>query len=383
MSNQDFVRQLPQSAGLGASASARLVRIHLDPTLLVTLMGIIGFGLVVLYSASGGRPGGEIPSIFTSQFLRMGLALIAMLVAAQLHPRLYQRWAPIIYVGGIALLVLVLLVGVKVKGSYRWLDLPGLPRFQPSELMKLGVPMMLAWYFADRALPPRFKDLCAALLIIAIPTALIILQPDLGTGILIAGAGLSLIVLAGIYWRWIGYAFIAMAATAPGLWFVLQDYQRKRILTLFDPESDPLGAGWNTMQATTAIGSGGLYGKGLFEGTQSHLEFLPEAQTDFIIAVIGEEFGFVGVLALLSLYLIVVARGLYIATQTQYTFQRLLAGTLTLTFFVYVFVNIAMVSGLLPVVGVPLPLVSYGGTSAITLMASFGIIMGVRTHRAW
>ena len=383
MSNQDFVRQLSQSAGLGASTSARLVRIHLDPLLLLTLVAIIGFGLVVLYSASGGRPGSETPSIFANQTVRIGLALIAMLVAAQLHPRFYQRWAPIIYIGGVALLVLVLLVGVKVKGSYRWLDLPGLPRFQPSELMKLAVPMMLAWYFADRALPPRFKDLCVALAIIAVPTTLIVLQPDLGTGILIAGAGLSLIVLAGIYWRWIGYAFIAMAAAAPALWFVLQDYQRKRILTLFDPESDPLGAGWNIIQSTTAIGSGGLYGKGLFEGTQSHLEFLPEAQTDFIIAVIGEELGFIGMLALLSLYLLVVARGLYIAAQAQHTFQRLLAGTLTLTFFVYVFVNIAMVSGLLPVVGVPLPLVSYGGTSAITLMASFGVIMAVRTHRSW
>ncbi|MCZ6619465.1 MAG: rod shape-determining protein RodA [Gammaproteobacteria bacterium] len=381
MSNQDFVRQLPQSASLGASA--HLVRMHLDPLLLLTLLAIIGFGLVMLYSASGGKPGGEIPSIFTSQTVRMGLALIAMLVAAQLHPRFYQRWAPVIYVGGVVLLVLVLLVGVKVKGSQRWLDVPGLPRFQPSELMKLAVPMMLAWYFADRALPPRFKELGAALGIIAIPTALIVLQPDLGTGILIAGAGLSLIVLAGIYWRWIAYAFVAAAAAAPGLWFLLQDYQRERILTLFDPESDPLGAGWNIIQSTTAIGSGGLYGKGLFGGTQSHLEFLPEAQTDFIIAVIGEELGLVGVLALLSLYLIVLARGLYIAAQARYTFQRLLVGTLTLTFFVYVFVNIAMVSGLLPVVGVPLPLVSYGGTSAITLMAGFGIIMAVRTHRAW
>lgn len=383
MSNQDFLRQLPRSAGLHTSTSARLVSIHLDPLLLLTLMAIIGFGLVVLYSASGGRPGRETPAIFTSQTVRMGLALIAMLVAAQLHPRFYQRWAPIIYLGGVGLLVLVLLVGVSVKGSYRWLDIPGLPRFQPSELMKLAVPMMLAWYFADRALPPRFKDLCVALAIIAFPTGLIVLQPDLGTGILIAGAGLSLIVLAGIYWRWIGYAVVVMVAAAPALWFVLQDYQRKRIVTLFDPESDPLGAGWNIIQSKTAIGSGGLYGKGLFEGTQSHLEFLPEAQTDFIIAVIGEELGLVGILTLLSLYLIVIARGLYIATRAQHTFQRLLAGTLTLTFFVYVFVNIAMVSGLLPVVGVPLPLVSYGGTSAITLMASFGIIMAVHTHRAW
>jgi rod shape determining protein RodA len=220
-----------------------------------------------------------------------------------------------------------------------------------------------------------------ALLIIAIPAACIIHQPDLGTGILVAGAGLGVLVLAGLYWRWMLYSGLALAMAAPGLWYTLQDYQRQRIVTLFDPESDPLGAGWNIIQSTTAIGSGGIWGKGLFQGTQSHLEFLPESQTDFIIAVVGEELGLVGILGLLALYLIVIARGLVIAAQAQSTFGRLLAGSLTLTFFVYVFVNVSMVSGLLPVVGVPLPLVSYGGTSAITLMAGFGIIMSVRTHR--
>jgi rod shape determining protein RodA len=376
MSDQDFVRRMPGGIGLGAGG--RLVQIHFDPIMLLALLGIIGYGLVVLYSALNDN---EV--LFTNQVIRMGLALFAMLIAAQLQPRFYLRWAPFLYFGGVLLLIAVLLIGVRVKGSQRWLDLPGLPRFQPSELMKIAVPMMVAWYLHERRLPPGLKDIGVALLIIAIPAGCIILQPDLGTGILVACAGFAVVILAGIYWRWIAYAAVAIAAAAPGLWFLLQDYQRQRIVTLFDPESDPLGAGWNIIQSTTAIGSGGLYGKGLFQGTQSHLEFLPESQTDFIIAVIGEELGFVGIIALLGMYMVVIARGLYVASQASNTFQRLLAGALTLTFFVYVFVNIAMVSGILPVVGVPLPLVSYGGTSAITLMASFGIIMAVRTHRAW
>jgi rod shape determining protein RodA len=376
MSDQDFVRRMPGSVAMGSGH--RLVRIHLDPLMLMALLAIIGYGLVVLFSAlSGDR------TLFTNQLMRMGMALVAMVVAAQLQPRFYLRWAPLAYAAGVLLLVLVLVMGVSVKGSQRWLELPGLPRFQPSELMKIAVPMMVAWYLHERPLPPSLKDVGIALVIVALPAGCIILQPDLGTGILVAGAGLAVVVLAGIYWRWILYAGLAVAAAAPGLWYLLEDYQRQRIVTLFDPESDPLGAGWNIIQSKTAIGSGGLYGKGLFEGTQSHLEFLPEAQTDFIIAVIGEELGFVGVLLLLVLYMVVIARGLYIATQASNTFQRLLAGALTITFFVYVFVNIAMVCGLLPVVGVPLPLVSYGGTSAITLLASFGIIMAVRTQRAW
>jgi len=281
------------------------------------------------------------------------------------------------------LLILVLLVGVRVKGSQRWLEIPGVIRFQPSEIMKIAVPLAVAWYFHDRPLPPSFKDVCVALAIVAVPAGCIIAQPDLGTGILVAVAGFAVVVLAGLPWRWMLYAGLALAAAAPGLWFTLQDYQRQRILTLFDPESDPLGAGWNIIQSTTAIGSGGVFGKGLLAGTQSHLDFLPEAQTDFIIAVVGEELGLVGVGVLLGLYLLVIARGLFMAGSAESTFGRLLSGALILTFFVYVFVNIAMVSGLLPVVGVPLPLVSYGGTSAITLMTSFGIVMAIRTHKAW
>ncbi|MFU8815960.1 MAG: rod shape-determining protein RodA [Pseudomonadales bacterium] len=376
MSSQDFVRSLPPYGGTGAQA--RLRQIHLDPLLLVTLLAVVALGLTILYSAVD-----RDPTLFGNQVARMGMAFAAMVIAAQLHPRFYLRWTPVFYGGGLLLLIMVLAMGVSVKGSQRWLDLPGLPRFQPSEIMKLAVPMMVAWYFHDRPLPPRFRDVCAALLIIGLPAGCIMLQPDLGTGILVAGAGVAVVLLAGLPWKWVAMAGAGLAMAAPGLWFLLQDYQRQRILTLFDPQSDPLGAGWNIIQSTTAIGSGGVYGKGLFAGTQSHLDFLPESHTDFIIAVIAEELGLVGVLTMLALYLILLARGLQIAAQAQHTFERLVAGALTLTFFVYVFVNVGMVSGLLPVVGVPLPLVSYGGTSAITLMASFGIIMAVRSHRGW
>jgi rod shape determining protein RodA len=377
VSSRDFVRSLPR--GESAGAGQRLLRIHLDPLMLAVLLAIIAYGLVVLYSAVDRNP-----SLFTNQAGRMGLALMLMAAVAQIHPRVYLRWTPVAYAGGIALVLLVLLVGVEAKGSRRWLDLPGLPRFQPSEVMKLAVPMMVAWYFHDRPLPPSLKDLGVALCIIVAPALPVVLQPDLGTGILVAGAGLAVVVLAGIRWRLVLYAVLLLAIAAPWVWWYgLQDYQRQRILTLFDPQSDPLGAGWNIIQSTTAIGSGGVYGKGLFQGTQSHLDFLPESQTDFIIAVIGEELGLVGILALLSLYLVLIARGLYIAGRAPHTYQRLVAGSLTLTFFVYVFVNVGMVSGLLPVVGVPLPLVSYGGTSAITLLVSFGIIMSIRTHRGW
>lgn len=374
--SRDFIRSLPEY-----ERDVRvnwLHRVHIDPLLLLLLVMVVSYGLVVLFSAVG-----QNQALFQAQLLRMALAFVALVVAAQLPPQIYVRWAPFVYVFGVFLLVLVLLVGVKVKGSQRWLDIPGVIRFQPSELMKIAVPMAVAWYFHDRPLPPSFKDVCIALAIVALPAGCIIAQPDLGTGILVAGAGFAVVVFAGLSWRWMLYTVLALAAAAPGLWYTLQDYQRQRILTLFDPESDPLGAGWNIIQSTTAIGSGGLVGKGLLQGTQSHLDFLPEARTDFIIAVVGEELGLVGVVLLLSLYLLIILRGLYMAASAESTFGRLLSGALILTFFVYVFVNMAMVSGLLPVVGVPLPLVSYGGTSAITLMASFGILMAIRTHKAW
>jgi len=375
MNSRDFVRALPAHATL---RGRRLYQVHIDPLLLLAILLIMSFGLVVLYSALD-----RDINAFDGQVFRLAAAIGVMAIAAQFDPRFYQRWSPVLYVAGVLLLSAVLVGGVVVKGSRRWLDLPGLPRFQPSEIMKIAVPLAVAWYLNDRQLPPRFSHLATALAIIAVPAVLIAAQPDLGTAILVAAAGMAVIVLSGIYWRWIGMAVLAAALAAPGLWMVMRDYQRQRVLTLFDPERDPLGSGWNIIQSTTAIGSGGVFGKGLFEGTQSHLEFLPEAQTDFIIAVVGEELGLVGIVFLLILYLVVLARGLYIATEARNTFGRLVAGALTLTFFVYVFVNIAMVSGLLPVVGVPLPLVSYGGTAAITLMASFGIMMSIHTHRGW
>lgn len=372
----DFIRRLPEHER--SVTSSWLQSVHIDPMLLVLLLAVLGYGMVILFSAVD-----QSETMLQAQIVRMALAMVTLVIAAQLPPRLYMRWAPFIYLGGVGLLVAVLLFGVTVKGSQRWLEIPGIIRFQPSELMKIATPLAVAWYFHDRPLPPSFKDVCVALAIAALPAGLIIMQPDLGTGILVAGAGFAVVVLAGMPWRWLLYAGLALAAAAPGIWMTLQGYQKQRILTLFDPESDPLGAGWNIIQSTTAIGSGGIWGKGLMQGTQSHLDFLPEAQTDFIIAVVGEELGLVGVLLLLFLYLLIIGRGLVLAAAAESTFGRLLSGALVLTFFVYVFVNIAMVSGLLPVVGVPLPLVSYGGTSAITLMASFGIIMAIRTHKAW
>ena len=373
----DFQRQLPDSRD--SAERHWLGKRHLDPLLLALIFMVLAFGLVVLFSAAGDEA-----RLFDAQFQRVLVAMVVLVAAAQLPPGLYFRWAPYVYILGLVLLVAVLLVGVRVKGSQRWLEIPGLLRFQPSELMKIAVPMALAWYLQQRVLPPSARHVFFSLLIILLPALAIAAQPDLGTAILVAGAGIAVLMLAGLSWRYLAYAAFVIAAAAPILWqFALQGYQRQRIITLFDPESDPLGAGWNIIQSTTAIGSGGLFGKGLLQGTQSHLDFLPEARTDFIIAVVGEEFGLVGVLVLLSLYLGIIARGLVLACSAQSTFGRLFAGALTLTFFIYVFVNIAMVSGLLPVVGVPLPLVSYGGTSIITLMASFGIIMSMRTHKAW
>ena len=373
----DFQRQLPDSRD--SAERHWLGKRHLDPLLLALIFMVLAFGLVVLFSAAGDEA-----RLFDAQFQRVLVAMVVLVAAAQLPPGLYFRWAPYVYILGLVLLVAVLLVGVRVKGSQRWLEIPGLLRFQPSELMKIAVPMALAWYLQQRVLPPSARHVFFSLLIILLPALAIAAQPDLGTAILVAGAGIAVLMLAGLSWRYLAYAAFVIAAAAPILWqFALQGYQRQLIITLFDPESDPLGAGWNIIQSTTAIGSGGLFGKGLLQGTQSHLDFLPEARTDFIIAVVGEEFGLVGVLVLLLLYLGIIARGLVLACSAQSTFGRLFAGALTLTFFIYVFVNIAMVSGLLPVVGVPLPLVSYGGTSIITLMASFGIIMSMRTHKAW
>ncbi|MEX0941194.1 MAG: rod shape-determining protein RodA [Pseudomonadales bacterium] len=374
--SQDFVRRLP-NAGLTAGRPSTLGEaFHLDwPIVGLTLL-ICFYGLIVLFSAVDQQTAPVV-----AQTIKIGIATIVMVTMAQISPIFYLRLAPWLYGAGLILLVLVLAFGREINGSQRWLRIPGVLNFQPSELMKLVLPMILAWYFHDRHLPPKLKHLFWAAVMIVTPVLLIARQPDLGTALLIASSGLLVVLLAGIPWRYVWAAIGAGLVTAPVLWFALRDYQKDRILTLFNPERDPLGAGWNIIQSKTAIGSGGLFGKGLFQGTQSHLDFLPESQTDFIIAVMGEELGLVGVVGLLLLYILLMGRGAVISVQAQDTFGRLLAGTITFTFFVYVFVNIGMVTGVLPVVGVPLPLVSYGGTSILTLFAGFGILMSIHTHR--
>ncbi len=354
---------------------ARIMRrLHIDGPLLGGLLLICALGLAVLYSAVG-----ESSRLTFNQLIRLGVALVGMLIIAQFPPDFLRRWTPWGYLAGLILLVLVLTTGEVGQGAQRWLDI-GI-RFQPSEIMKLAVPMLAAWYLHDRHIPPKAGALVVLALIIVVPTFLIARQPDLGTALLIAASGIIVIVLAGLSIK----LMIAMGVMAvPGamvLWHFMQDYQRQRVLTLLNPDSDPLGAGYNIIQSKIAIGSGGLFGKGWTNGSQARLEFLPERDTDFIFAVLGEEFGLLGVLTLLALYVFVIGRGLYIATQAHDTFSRLLAGSISLTFFVYVFVNTAMVCGLVPVVGVPLPLVSFGGTSMVTLMAGFGILMSIHSHR--
>lgn len=350
--------------------------LHLDTQLLLGLIVLATVGLAVLYSASN-----QSMDDLQRQLVRLSVAFVAMLVLAQFSPETFRRWTPWIFSAAVALLALVLIIGVTGKGAQRWLDV-GLFRFQPAELMKLALPMMVAWYLSRQDLPPRLLQVVVALLLTTVPSALIILQPDLGTALLVCMSGFFVLFLAGLRWRMIIAAAALAAALAPVLWFFLMhEYQKTRILTLFDPTRDALGSGYHIIQSTIAIGSGGTFGKGWLNGTQSQLEFLPERNTDFIFAVFSEEFGLIGVLQLLALYLFIIARGLYIATRAQDTYSRLLAGSLSLTFFVYVFVNMGMVSGLLPVVGLPLPMISYGGTSMVTIMAAFGILMSIHTHR--
>ncbi len=353
-----------------------LQRLHIDLPLLLGLLILAGAGLFVLYSA-----GDRNLDLIDRQTLRLSLAFIVMLALAQLRPSTLRFWAPWLFGIGTAMLVAVLVFGDVGKGAQRWLDL-GLFRFQPSEIMKLAVPMMLAWYLAETPLPPSRSRIAMATLLLIVPTLLVAKQPDLGTSLLIAISGIFVLLLAGLRWKLVLGVIVLLAAAAPLVWnYLLHGYQRDRVLTFINPQNDPLGAGYHIIQSTIAIGSGGVYGKGWLNGTQSHLDFLPERSTDFIFAVFSEEFGFMGILVLLSMYVFILSRGLYIALQAQDTFSRLLAGSLTLTFFVYLFVNIGMVSGLLPVVGVPLPLISYGGTSMVTLMAAFGILMSIQTHR--
>ncbi len=351
-------------------------KLHIDLPLFTALLVLMGLGLSVIYSA-----GGQDMGLIIRQVTRLGIAIVAMLFIAQIPPFFYQRWAVPLFVCGCGLLVAVLLFGHVGKGAQRWLDI-GITKFQPSEIMKLAVPIMTAWYISRKPLPPTFLDTVIGFVLVMLPTLLIAKQPDLGTSILIASSGIFVLFLSGLSWRIITVVTAFLPVFMTIMWyFIMHAYQKQRVLTFLDPETDPLGSGYHIIQSQIAIGSGGTAGKGWLKGTQSQLEFLPERHTDFIFAVFSEEFGLIGVVFLLAIYLYIVGRGMIIAVRAQDAFSKLLAGSITLTFFVYVFVNIGMVSGLLPVVGVPLPLVSYGGTSMVTLMAGFGVLMAIGTHK--
>jgi len=373
--SKDFSRSMQNSSSHLRRKPGIWSYTHLDAPLLILILMLCAFGLFVLYSASAQDSG-----YVMKQAVRMGVGLVAMLVVAQISPGLLERWAPWVYAGGVILLVCVLLFGVGAKGAQRWLALPGI-RIQPSEIIKVVLPLTVAFCLAGRPLPPTLKQCCIALLLIALPTLLIMKQPDLGTSLVIASSGIFVLLFSGIRWRYIFLSLAAATACLPVLWMTMKEYQKQRVMTFLDPESDPLGSGWNIIQSKTAIGSGGFSGKGWLEGTQSQLNFLPESHTDFIIAVLAEEQGLLGVMALITLYLLIIARGLWMAAQVSDSFGRLICGSIILTFFVFIFVNIGMVSGILPVVGLPLPMMSYGGTSIVTLMMGFGVIMSVHTHR--
>lgn len=366
--------QSPARKTLSRSAQW-LRRFHLDGPLLGLLVTVCLFGLFVLYSATG-----ENLMQWLSQVERLLLALVTLVLLAQIPPAWLRRASPVIYAVGVALLLIVAVHGSVGKGAQRWLDLRVF-RFQPSEIMKLAVPMMCAWYVHERPLPPSLRDVTVLLAIVLCPAILIAKQPDLGTALLVGSAGLLVVFLAGLSSIVIITGGVSLAAALPVIWHFMRDYQKQRVLTFLDPSQDPLGAGYHSIQSQIAIGSGGAFGKGWTHGSQAQLEFLPERSTDFIFAVIGEELGFLVQVALLIVYLAIVARALYLAVGAQNTYARLVCGSFALTFFVYAFVNTGMVSGILPVVGVPLPLVSYGGTAMVTLLASFGILMSLRSHR--
>ena len=366
---RDFLRWL---LDIGARATRTL-----DWPLLLALFALMGFGLAVLYSAGGASNG---PALIKAQGARFAVGLLAMWALSRVSVIRLRAWSPPVYLLSLLPLVAVLLVGTGKHGRH-WLDL-GVFYLQPSELLKISLPMMVAWYLHRRPLPPRIDTVLVAGVLVAVPTGLILLQPDFGTAMLVAASGVFALLLAGLPWWWVGVGVGSVAAAAPMAWiWLLRPYQKARVMTLFDPESDPLGDGWNIIQSKIAIGGGGMTGKGWGEGTQSHLNFLPEHTTDFIFAVLSEEFGWIGVAVVLALYLFVVGRCLWIAIEARDTFSRLLAGTLGLALFVYVMVNGGMISGLLPVVGVPMPLLSYGGTSAVSLLAGMGLVMAVRAHR--
>lgn len=377
MSKQQQYRFSRQTHHFGRDDSTSIwERIHIDPWLMLLLLTLSFIGLAILYSAST-----QDVSMIIRQSVSYLLGFTVMIGMAQIPPGVYRNFTPFFYIIGLFLLVLVELIGEVRMGAQRWIGIPGFGSVQPSEFLKLGLPMMCAWYLSGRDLPPNIVTVFSTLAIIILPVLLIAKQPDLGTSLLVAASGIFVLFLAGLPWWMIGSAVAMMIPTVWVGWtFLMRDYQKQRVLTLFNPEADLLGAGWNITQSKTAIGSGGLTGKGYLEGTQSHLHFLPEGHTDFIIAAFSEEFGLLGVSVLMFIYACILVRSLYIAAIHVDTFGRLLAGAIALSFFVYVFVNIGMVGGILPVVGVPLPLVSYGGTAIITLMAGFGLLMSVYTH---
>ena len=353
----------------------RFLAAHVDAPLLGAILLLMAVGLIVIFSGSN-----QSPARISSQMLSMLIALGVMYTFANIPPHYLTRLALPLYVLGVLLLVCVALFGDIANGARRWLHV-GVTRIQPSEIMKIAVPLMLAWYFDRYEATLKFKNYIIAAVLLVIPVGLIVRQPDLGTALLISAAGCYVLFLAGLSWRVIAGLAIAGGASLPFLWSVMHDYQRQRILTLFDPTQDPLGTGYHTIQSTIAVGSGGLLGKGWLLGTQTHLDFIPERTTDFIFAVYSEEFGLVGNLLLLILLLLVIARGMVITANAPTLFTRLLGGAITLTFFTYAFVNMGMVSGIVPVVGVPLPLISYGGTSLVTICLGLGILMSIQTHK--
>jgi rod shape determining protein RodA len=371
-----FLRHAPANPMEQPLRKSIWLKMHIDLPLLTLLCLASLMGIVQLYSASGSNL-----DLVIKQIMSFFLGLTVLLFLAQIPPRFYQSVSPWMYIAVLGLLVMVALFGTVAMGARRWLTIPGVTRFQPSEFMKLAMPMMMAWFLAKRVLPPSLKVIATAFIIIVVPAALIARQPDLGTALLVAGSGFFVLFMAGLPWWFLGLAITGVAAIAPVAWHFLHDYQRQRLITLINPEADPLGTGWNIIQSKTAIGSGGFWGKGWLNGSQAHLEFLPEGHTDFIIATYSEEFGLLGIIVLLLLYGAIIFRCLYIASTASDCYSRLLAGAITLSFFVYVFVNAGMVSGILPVVGVPLPFISYGGTAMITLMSGFGVLMSIHTHK--
>ncbi|MDH0968955.1 rod shape-determining protein RodA [Acinetobacter johnsonii] len=370
-----FLRQSLRDGRSIKHDSSRWAKLHLDPWLLCFLILNAVLGLLVIYSASAQDMG-----MVFRQATSFAVGFIVMIICAQIPPKVYQAISPYFFIFAVILMVLVLVVGETRMGAKRWISLPGIGSMQPSEFMKFAMPLMMAWYFAGRAFPPKFMHIVISLGIMMLPFLLAALQPDLNLGLLIPGV--CVIFLSGISWRLIALACGVLAVVAPLLWmFFLQEYQKKRVLTLFDPESDALGAGWNIIQSKIAIGSGGLMGKGFTEGTQSHLGYLPEHHTDFIMSTYAEEFGFIGVFLLFSLFAAIIIRCLIIGMNSFHNFGRLYAGAVGLTFFFFVLLNSGMVSGILPVTGDPLPLMSYGGTAVITMLASMGIVMSIHTHR--